>query len=223
MTRLSACVLVVLLATSCAHQQSQQPEATARREGQSAVGVLWWPASPSDPRHEAVLSAEACIRQGLEIDASEFRVERYGAIRDALFPLFETSTQPQSENELLALLGRPVVRARLLGIGLRYLVVVGGSKQADAPRGGLICDSSAGVPGCLGFAWQSEQSELHAILWDLSTQAVVGRPSAQAAGTSFVPAYVVPIPVYAHSWEEACVVLGARIAQAVKAQASGER
>jgi hypothetical protein len=176
-----------------------------------SVGLLWWPADRADPRYETARSVEACVARAFEREAPDTRLVREQRMREALFPLMEPGTQPVSESSLVDLLQRADVRERLSAIGLRYLVIVGGGKQTEPARGFIACGAGFGAGGCLGYAWQNERTEFHAALWDLSRQALVSHPSAEATGRTVVPAFVLPVPIYARSLESACTLLGQRI------------
>jgi hypothetical protein len=70
--------------------------------------------------------------------------------------------------------------------------------------------------GCSGFVWQSEESRLDAVMWQLSGEPRAQSMSAAAQGTNFTPLVVFPIPIPARTLNEACAQLGRKVAETIK-------
>jgi hypothetical protein len=154
---------------------------------------------------------EECLSERIRVLAPEIALVPQRVIRDALFPLLETSTQPATEEAFVALLAREDVRARLAQRGLRYLIAFTGGTNRDKPIGGILCSY-----GCFGFSWRDETTALDAVLWSLGNGAAIRRESAKAGGASVVPAFVFPVPVPARTKAIACRELGTKIALTIR-------
>ena len=131
---------------------------------------------------------------------------------DATFPWFEPRTAPLNMEDLGEVIARPLIARRIDDIGVRYLVWVEGTTERTDESGSLNCTFfSGGIPACFGFlSWESG-SDYTASVWDVERGMTVGTLSSEAAGTSFVPAVVVPIPVIARVREKACSILSDQI------------
>ncbi|MCE2459965.1 MAG: hypothetical protein J4F38_04205 [Pseudomonadales bacterium] len=131
---------------------------------------------------------------------------------DATFPWFEPRTAPLNMEDLATVIGRPLISQRIDEIGVRYLVWIEGTTERTDESGSLNCTIfSGGLPACFGFlSWESG-SAYEAAVWDVERGMTVGLLSSEAAGTSFVPAVVVPIPVIARVREKACANMSDQI------------
>ena len=127
---------------------------------------------------------------------------------DAVFPWFEPRTAPLDVGDLSKVISRPLVAERIDEIGVRYLVWIEGNTVRSAESGRLTCNIVSGaIPACIGFlSWDSD-SNYEASIWDVESGIHAGRVSAEASGTSFVPAVVVPIPIIAQVRQSACTGL----------------
>ena len=131
---------------------------------------------------------------------------------DAMFPWFEPRTAPLNMDDLATVIGRPIISRRIDEIGVRYLVWIEGTTERSDESGSLNCTFfSGGIPACFGFlSWESG-SNYEASVWDVERGMSVGTLSSEAAGTSFVPAVIVPIPVIARVREKACANMSDQI------------
>lgn len=179
------------------------------------VGMLWWPADPEQSMKALKNDVEDCLVDHIRRVAPQVVVVRQQAIRDALFPLLEPSTQPSTEQAFAALLARQDVRQRLAGRGLQYLVAFSGGTREAAPGGMVLCGAGYGGGGCFGFSWQGEATRLDAVLWPLTGEGVLHRETATVEGTSVMPAFVLPLPIRAQSRSAACRELGEHLGQAI--------
>lgn len=187
-----------------------------------SVGIVGWPLDPADALHALVSDVERCLTERIRNVAPEISLIPQRAIRDALFPLLEPATQPQSEEAFAAMLARDDVRARLAARGLRYLIVFAGGTRKDDWGGAIGCGGGFGAGGCVGFMWRGERTVLAAALWSLDGSTIVRREGATVEGTSVVPAFVLPIPIMARTQAHACRELGTRIANAIRESAAPE-
>lgn len=217
MTRLwglGCAVLVTLLLTS--GLASAKDTATAVK-----VGIVWWPANPDHPVLALGNEFEDCIIDTLGEVEPDVVMTRQRAIRDALFPLLEPATQPQSESAFVALLGREDVRGRLARLGLRYLIAFAGGTDKEAPGGGIVCGGGFGAGGCFGYSWQNESTRLSAVLWSLDSGTPLRREAARSEGTSAMPAFILPVPIPARTKAMACRELGEHIGNAIRQAEAG--
>ena len=127
---------------------------------------------------------------------------------DAVFPWFEPRTAPLNVGDLSEVISRPLVAERIDEIGVRYLVWIEGNTVRSAESGRLTCNIVSGaIPACIGFLTWDSDSNYEASIWDVESGVNAGRVSAEASGTSFVPALVVPIPIIAQVRQSACTGL----------------
>jgi hypothetical protein len=184
------------------------------------VGIVGWPIDPADVLHALVSDVETCLTERIRDVAPEILIVPQRTTRDALFPLLEPATQPQSEEAFAQMLARDDVRARLRTRGLRYLVAFSGGTRREDWGGGILCGAGYGGGGCLGFMWRGERTVLDAALWALDDGTPVRREGAAVEGTSIVPAFLLPIPLMAQTGPEACRELGTRLANAIRESAA---
>jgi hypothetical protein len=187
------------------------------------VGIVWWPADPSDAVEALKSDMEDCLTARIRDIAPEIIVVRQSTIRDALFPLLEPATQPATEEAFAAMLARKEVRERLSRHGLRYLVAFTGDTLKTKPGGFVLCGAGYGGGGCLGFAWRNENTALDAALWSLEEGVAVQlREGAKAEGVSVMPAFIFPVPILARTQTAACHELGTRLAVAIRQIAAAQ-
>lgn len=132
---------------------------------------------------------------------------------DRLFPWFEPRTAPTTLDELPQLLERPGVLQEIGKLGVRYLVWVDGTTEKGDGGGGLTCTVAPTGGGCLGFVWWEKESAYQASIWDLQSKGSVGQVSADVSGTSYVPAFIVPVPLIARTQTTACKGLANELAE----------
>lgn len=198
--------------------------APARAEP-GAVGLVRWPSGDAGAWTDQI---EQCLTGALASGAPGVPVVPSRRIRDRLFPLLESSTEPGSDAGLAALLHRSDVADRLQRLGLRFVVAYTGATTEAPSRGGILCGGGFGAGGCLGLAWQDEHTALSATLWDLRERhaaaggagAETERIEARAEGRSVMPAFILPIPLPARTRDEACGELGRRIAASIRTRSA---
>lgn len=210
MSRLSALLITVMLAmASAVHAQSTKH-----------VGLLGWPSHPAKPMHALASEIEECLTRSIQEHAPELVIISQRAILDALFPLIEPSTEPATEEAFGNLLAREDVRARLHLRRIDYLLAFSGGTQTAPFEGAILCGAGYGGGCCLGFAWRGETTSLSAALWMLNGRGPVARESAEAKGTTVIPAFVIPVPFMAHTLGEACSALGERVVSDIRRRES---
>lgn len=156
---------------------------------------------------EAELDFIDCVGRNMGSGADGVEIISEQAFMDATFPWFEPRTAPINTKELPELLKQPALAERLRKIGLKYFVWLEGSTKRTAQSGTLSCTITPGGGGCFGFLSWENDSSYEALIWDAHTAKTAGRVSSDAAGTSYMPALVVPIPLIARVQASACSTL----------------
>ncbi len=138
-------------------------------------------------------------------------VERAGArvlpeleFMNTFYPWFEPRTAPMSLKRFQALRNKPLFAQRLRESSLRYIVWVDGQTETVDKAGSISCAVGPGGAGCIGFGTWDDTSTYEASVWDLQKMDIVAQISAEASGTSYMPALIVPIPLIARVQAAAC-------------------
>lgn len=132
---------------------------------------------------------------------------------DAMYPWFEPRTAPLHLRSLDRLMEVPNVRERLEAYGVKYIVWIDGSTETTASAGSIGCSIGTGGAGCFGFGTWDKESDYEASVWDFRDQELSGKLSADAKGTSYMPAIVIPIPLIARVQNNACKGMAAQLQQ----------
>ncbi|AMO24067.1 hypothetical protein [Ramlibacter tataouinensis] len=181
-----------------------------------AVGIVSWPtdAEGARPGPDPV---EECLARSMHDAAPEITITRQRAVRDALYPWLERSTEPASEAGFSELLAREEVRARLSTMGLRALVAFTAQEHKGEDQGFVTCGGGFGYGGCLGYSRRFESTALGASLWRTDGAPVpVRHESTLAEGNTVIAGLLLPVFSRARTLETACRDLAARLAQAIR-------
>ena len=197
------CVVVGLASSGCVQTtvQGVRQAETQIGSGESIVILSRKHKTQGETEDDFV----TCVSDSVNTGNGALPILSEGEFVDALFPWFEPRTAPLTMDDLATVIGRPLISRRIDQIGVRYLVWIEGTTERSDESGSLNCTFfSGGIPACFGFlSWESG-SNYEASVWDVERGMSVGTLSSEAAGTSFVPAVVVPIPVIARVREKAC-------------------
>ena len=68
----------------------------------------------------------------------------------------------------------------------------------------MSCGITPGGGGCFGFLTWENDAAYEATIWDAKNKTVAGKVSSDAAGTSYMPALILPIPLVARVQSNAC-------------------
>ncbi|NKB97998.1 MAG: hypothetical protein GKR90_05810 [Pseudomonadales bacterium] len=199
----SIIALTALAVSGCVTSTVEQvrESATGMSAGDSVV-VLGRRNRPSQTQTE--LDFIDCVSNNMADGSNSVAVITEQDFMDAMFPWFEPRTAPLNTNELPGLLQQPVLAERLREIGLKYLVWVEGSTKRTSQTGSMSCTATPGGAGCFGFLTWDNDSSYEASIWNAHTAKTAGKVSSDAAGTSYIPAIVVPIPIIARVQTSAC-------------------
>tara|TARA_X000000950_G_scaffold286293_2_gene394748 strand:+ start:1577 stop:2275 length:699 start_codon:yes stop_codon:yes gene_type:complete len=170
--------------------------------GDEAVVVIGRRSRPSP--QETEFDFIQCVAKDLQSGSGGITVISEQQFMDATFPWFEPRTAPERTSDLPALLEEPLLAERLEEIGLKYLVWIEGQTIRTSSAGSLGCTVSGAGGGCFGFLTWENDASYEATVWDTKKVRSVGRVSSDAAGTSYMPALIIPIPIIAQVKNNAC-------------------
>jgi hypothetical protein len=132
---------------------------------------------------------------------------------DLMYPWFEPRTAPMHVRSLDRLMENKEVRERMESYGVKYIVWIDGSTETTASAGSISCTISTGGAGCFGFGTWDKESDYEASVWDFRDRELSGKLSADAKGTSYMPAIVIPIPLIARVQNNACKGMAVQLQQ----------
>lgn len=130
---------------------------------------------------------------------------------NSFYPWFEPRTAPMSLKRFEALLQMPAFAARMREMNLRYIVWVDGRTETVDKAGSISCAVGPGGAGCIGFGTWDDKSTYEASVWDLRLSQSIATISTESAGTSYMPAVIVPVPIIARVRAAACDGLSAQL------------
>lgn len=136
--------------------------------------------------------------------ASPARVLGELEFMNSLYPWFEPRTAPMALKRLENLMAIPQFSERVRNMGLRYIIWIDGNTETVDSMGSISCAVGPGGAGCVGFGAWEDDSTYEASVWDVRNMQPVALVSAEAEGTSYMPALVVPIPLIARVQASAC-------------------
>lgn len=155
-----------------------------------------------------------CIARAIAQAAPTARQLPLDKLRDGLFPWLEPGTKPYMEDDLLALLKRPLLRERLQSLDIRYLVHIGGRRLDETARSYGGCS----IGGCVDFTSQKVGAQLSATLLDLREGVALGGRDATSRGTSTgLIVGIIPIIFIAPTGSRVCSEVGNAIGRAFAA------
>lgn len=154
--------------------------------------------------YETEIDFVQCVGNALQGRESELSVIPEQTFADSLYPWFEPRTAPVRIEGLHNLLQQSDISQRIFDLGIRYIIWVDGSTETTSSAGSIACSIGPGGAGCLGFGTWDNESLYEAAIWDFENMTTVGKIKADAKGTSYMPAVVVPIPLIARVKANAC-------------------
>ncbi len=148
-----------------------------------------------------------CLREGLQEANPPVRVIPAGAFRDTFFPWFEPGKAPKSEEDWAALLARPLVKARVAELNVRFLLEVHGSHTEGGTKG-----VEAVAVGAVGA---EVRDRVTAKLRDLKRPTSIGAAAVESAGHNvLVHVMIYGIIILPMTETAACRELGRQLAAA---------
>ena len=162
--------------------------------------------------HSAEIETEsrlvACLGTKLQRQVKEVVVIPELQFIDDFYPWFEARTAPQHPKKLRQVLDQPLVASRIRQLGIRFFIWVEGSTERTGSNGSMTCSIGPTGGGCFGFGTWEDTSDYETTIWDIDSFKEVGRISTEAVGTSYMPAFVIPIPMLAQVEGDACEGMG---------------
>jgi hypothetical protein len=146
----------------------------------------------------------ACVGHALGNGRAGLTVVPEQEFIDRLYPWFEPRTAPMRVGALRQLIQQKEIAAIMADYHIRHIVWIDGKTETTSSAGSIGCSIGAGGAGCFGFGTWDQESEYEATIWDYENQALLGKISTDAAGTSYMPAVVIPIPLIARVQANAC-------------------
>ncbi|MGK0375477.1 MAG: hypothetical protein ACJA2E_001956 [Arenicella sp.] len=210
-------LLIILSACTTINVDHVRLKETAALEEGDAMVVLG--------RHQtAEIQTEAslvsCIGGRLAKGTGDVRIIPEAEFVDAFYPWFEARTAPLHPKKLRKVLNQPAVADKIKGLNIRYFVWVEGSTERTNSAGSMTCSIGPGGGGCFGFGTWEDTSDYETTIWDLDTFSEVGRVSTEAVGTSYMPAFVIPLPLLAQVEGDACQGMGNQLVRFFSKDAS---
>lgn len=153
-----------------------------------------------------------CVGERIQLSNEQSQVLGHEEFTDAMYPWFESSTAPTDISMLNDLFENENVAERLDSLAVRYLVWIEGSTATLDSRGGVSCAVGPGGGGCFGFKSWDDAAEYTATVWDLAQGADAGKIGTRTSGTSYVPAFVLPVPLLARVKSTACDAMAEQLA-----------
>jgi len=145
----------------------------------------------------------SCVGDELH-DSKNLRVIPEQQFIDSLYPWFEPRTAPMKVTALKNLVQREEVAQVMEEFNIRHIVWIDGKTETVSSAGSIGCSIGAGSGGCSGFGTWDNESNYEAPIWDYHQYKWLGKISADASGTSYMPAVLVPIPIIARVQTSAC-------------------
>jgi len=147
---------------------------------------------------------------GKHISSRDKSIQVIGELEfiNALYPWFEPRTAPLHPRDIDRLLRQEPVAAKMIELKTEYMIWIDGSTQRTNSSGSVACGIGPGGAGCFGFGTWGDEANYEAVIWDFTDKIEVGRISATAAGQSYMPAIIIPIPIIAPVQGAACDGIG---------------
>lgn len=159
--------------------------------------------------YETEPSLVSCIAN--EIGRYDIDVVPETQFVDSLYPWFEPRTAPMRVKDMERLLQKEQVANRIEDYQVRYIVWIDGNTETISKAGSIGCSIGAGGAGCFGFGTWEKESDYEASVWDYQDLKALGKISADAEGTSYMPAVIVPIPLIARVQKGACKAMASQL------------
>ena len=152
-----------------------------------------------------------CIGNTLASGSRGIKVVSEDDFVDHLYPWFEPRTAPMKVKDLNRLLKHEYLAAAVEEYKVRYIIWVDGNTETTNSAGSIGCSIGTGGAGCFGFGTWDKESDYEVTVWDYKNLKTTGKISADASGTSYMPAVVIPIPIIARVQASACKGIGQQL------------
>lgn len=200
--RLGIALLLLVSLASCTTttiDEFRQGE-TGIENNESVVILGRRQASDYETRAEFV----ECVGEGMNRGENPISIVPEQEFIDAMFPWFEPRTAPLRTRDLERLMTEAVVSQKMTEFGVRYIVWLDGFTETTDRSGSISCAVGPGGGGCFGFGSWEDDANFNARVWDVGSLTNVGTISTDATGQSYLPAFIIPIPLLARVEAKAC-------------------
>ena len=197
---LSGCTSVVI------DEHKHSEKLSAWQEGEQALVLGRRHSSNYETEPDLVQCVGDIVRSQTQINVIE-----EPTFLDELYPWFEPRTAPLRVKDMRRLMANGQVAKALQHRQLRYLIWIDGATETTQSAGSIGCAISVGGGGCFGFGSWEKESDYKATVWDLKENKPMGEISADASGTSYMPAVVIPIPIIARVQKNACEAMAKQL------------
>ena len=206
--KLSRCLILFIFATStflagCTSvviDQYRTTDTSLSRDKGDAVVVL---GRRYAANYDTEIDLISCVGEELHHDEHLIVIPEQQFV-DRLYPWFEPRTAPMKVTALKNLVQREEVAEVMDEYNIRHIVWIDGKTETVSSAGSIGCSIGAGGAGCFGFGTWDNESNYEATIWDYEKYKMLGKISADASGTSYMPAVLVPIPIIARVQTSAC-------------------
>lgn len=207
--RLSGCLLLAHSLSACVTSRVEEfMTVQPILVGDEAVVIM-------TNRQDAVVEAErdfsSCIYSELTRNGNDLNIISENEFKDAIFPWFEPRLAPSKPESLPILFANEGVAQKVQSLNVRYLIWIHGQSKVLNKQGMMTCALSPAGGGCLGILSWDNSSNYEASIWDVREAQALGIISAEATGTSVVPALGLPIPLIARTKTASCKSLAAQL------------
>jgi hypothetical protein len=194
--------------------RSQDASDEAIGQARTAMGLAIIPKLlPQTLERQSPPDVEGCLEKAFTKLYPGIELATAQSVRQAVFPWLELGIAPDNEEELLGVLRRPFLLARLNDINVRYVTLPTLTNRGDF-TGPFFCGGGYGGAGCLGYMSGEFQSTLSGQLWDLATGRALGEPLLEnAKATSWVAGFVIPFGHGGDTAGNACAKMAGDIAR----------
>jgi hypothetical protein len=107
---------------------------------------------------------------------------------------------------------KPVIMKKLEEMNVSHLIWINGKTRRTGASGSITCATT----GCLGYATWSDEADYKAHIWDIDSMSESDSIETNRAGTSHLPAIVVPIPILARVKTGACREMAKHITSSLR-------
>jgi hypothetical protein len=154
----------------------------------------------------------ACIEDELRLRFNLLNIIPEQQFIDNMYPYFEKSTAPLTVNNLSLMMQKPVIAKKLDELNVDHLIWINGKTHRTGQSGSITCATT----GCLGYATWSDEADYEAHIWDIDSVSESDSIETNRAGTSYLPAIVVPIPILARVKTGACREMARQITRSLR-------
>ena len=152
-----------------------------------------------------------CLSNRLNNGTDDLVVYSEEEFVNMFYPWFEARTAPLHPKKLKQTLDQPLVAQRIEELNIRFFVWVEGATERTNAAGSMACSISPGGGGCFGFGTWEDTSDYETEIWDIDELKEVARVSTDAVGRSYMPAFVIPVPLLARVESDACQGMGKQL------------